>query len=57
MFIPFVLTRIASNTYLSNKESTMDNTENTLKVLNAVFFLLLCIGAYLLVNWAFTFVK
>ena len=34
----------------------MDNTESTLKVLNAIFFILLCIGAYLLVQWALAFV-
>ena len=34
----------------------MNNTESTLKVLNTIFFLLLCIGAYLLVQWAFAFV-
>jgi len=28
----------------------------TLSTLNTIFFILLAIGAYLLVNWAFTFI-
>ena len=34
----------------------MSDTESTLKVLNAIFFILLCIGAYMLAQWALAFV-
>jgi hypothetical protein len=42
--------------YSQIKEHKMNDTESTCKVLNTIFFLLLAVGAYLLVQWAFTFV-